>query len=208
MKRFPILLVVALLGAAVSAPAQRANNSRQNRGTVATSQQSQRGQVVNRAAPSRSVRSANSARRGNSARASSSSRGSAASRSVRQVSRTTPVRSTRSSQVGYVGSNGRGNRSSIGRIARNLGRIARSIPVPAPVGIHFGRGHDHGHYVTRCEQVLVPGYWDVEYHPAVYGWVYDSCGHRVWGVTEPAHDHRVWVPARYETRSRQVWVRH
>ncbi len=202
MKRFPLLLVAALIGVAVSAPAQRTSNSRQSRGAVATSQQSQRGQIVNRAAPSRSARSTNSAR-------SATSRGRASSsRSTRPVARTTPVRSARSSQIGYVGHNGQGTRSrTVARFARNVARVARSIPVP----IHVGFGHNnhsynrgHGHWITRCEQVLVPGYWDVDYHAAVYG----SCGYRVWGVSEPAYNHRVWVPARYETRTRQVWVRH
>lgn len=93
-------------------------------------------------------------------------------------------------------------------MARNIGNIVRSLPTPR-VSVGFNRYNPScGRWETRCEQVLVPGYWDVEHHPAVYGWVYDSCGHRHWGVTEPAHDHRVWVPARYETRSRRVWVRH
>lgn len=206
MKRFPLLLVAALIGVAVSAPAQRSSNSRQSRGAVATSQQSQRGQIVNRAAPSRSARSTNSARSATSRRRASSSR------STRPVARTTPVRSARSSQIGYVGRNGQGNRSrTVARVARNVARVARSIPVPTRVGFghnnhSYNRGH--GHWITRCEQVLVAGYWDVDYHAAVYGWVYDSCGYRVWGVSEPAYNHRVWVPARYETRTRQVWVRH
>lgn len=206
MKRFPLLLVAALIGAAVSAPAQRTSNSRQTRGAVATSQQSQRGQIVNRAAPSRSARSTNSARSATSRRRASSSR------STRPVAKTTPVRSARSSQIGYVGRTGQANRSrTVARVARNVARVARSIPVPTRVGFghnnhSYNRGH--GHWIARCEQVLVPGYWDVDYHAAVYGWVYDSCGYRVWGVSEPAHNHRIWVPARYETRSRQVWVRH
>lgn len=209
MKRFPLLLVAALIGVAVSAPAQRTSNSRQSRGAVATSQQSQRGQIVNRAAPSRSARSTNSARSATLRHRASSSR------STRPVARTTPVRSARSarsSQIGYVGHNGQGNRSrTVARVARNVARVARSIPVPTLVGFghnnhSYNRGH--GHWITRCEQVLVPGYWDVDYHAAVYGWVYDSCGYRVWGVSEPAYNHRFWVPARYETRTRQVWVRH
>lgn len=78
------------------------------------------------------------------------------------------------------------------------------------MSIGFGNGHNRncGRWETVYEEVLVPGYWDVQHHPAVYGWVYNACGNRVWGVVEPARDCRVWVPARYETRSRQVWVRH
>jgi len=196
MKRFSLLLVAALFGLAVSAPAQRASQSRYNRGTATISQQSQRGPAANRTATSRSARSANSVRRTTRARATSS------------------PRRARSSQVGYVGHNGQSVR------ARNAGRVARSTPVSARVGFGFGvslgigngrycqNNGSYGRWVTRCEQVLVPGYWDVERHAAVYGWVYDSCGHRVWGVTRPAHDHRVWVPARYETRSRRLWVCH
>ena len=66
----------------------------------------------------------------------------------------------------------------------------------------------HGHYETRCEQVLVPGYWETRCVPAVYGWIYSGCGHRSWGVIKPACHEQVWVPARYETQTRRVWVRH
>ena len=196
MKRSPLLLVAALIGVVVSASAQRASQRRQSRGSVTISQQSQRGSPANRVATSRSQRSVNSARRSAPARVSSS------------------TRRARSSQVGYIGHNGATNRP------RAAGRAARSISVGARVGLGIGiglgidpgrryyRNHSYGHWVTRPERVLVPGYWSVERHAAVYGWVYDPCGHRVWGVLEPAHNHRVWVPARYETRSRQVWVCH
>lgn len=81
--------------------------------------------------------------------------------------------------------------------------------MPTLVGYgHNNYNRGHGRWVTRCEQVLVPGYWNIEHHAALYGWVYDSCGNRVWGVIKPCHDHRVWVPARYESRNRQVWERH
>lgn len=97
--------------------------------------------------------------------------------------------------------------NGVARVIRNVGRILNSTPVR--IGLGGGhRGHNHGHYVTRCEQVLVPGYWTLQYHAAAYGWVYDACGHRSWGVLEAAHHDRVWFPARYETQSRQVWVRY
>jgi hypothetical protein len=73
-------------------------------------------------------------------------------------------------------------------------------------------GHHHhvpvqkGHWQTVSEQFLVPGYWHDEHVPATYGWVYDNCGHRHWGVVNAAGCRRVWVPARWETRSRRVWV--
>lgn len=68
-------------------------------------------------------------------------------------------------------------------------------------------GHSHGYYRTVSEPVLVhAGHWHRDYVPAVYGWVFDSCGLRVWGIVEPAHYHRVWVDAQYEYRQRQVWV--
>jgi len=84
------------------------------------------------------------------------------------------------------------------------------------IGIGLGIGntaraytnYGHGYWVTRPQQVLVPGYWSVQRQAAVYGWVYDPCGRRVWGVVEPACSHRVWVPARYETQNRRVWVCH
>jgi hypothetical protein len=64
-----------------------------------------------------------------------------------------------------------------------------------------------GRWETVCEQVWVDGYWHEEHVPARYGWVCDPCGHRHWGIIEPAHCHRVWVPGHYETRQRRVWVR-
>ena len=68
------------------------------------------------------------------------------------------------------------------------------------------RGHSHGRWETVCEQVLVPGYWTEERVPATYGWIYSSCGHRHWGLIDRGGCRRVWVPERYETRHRRVWV--
>jgi hypothetical protein len=73
--------------------------------------------------------------------------------------------------------------------------------VPAPI-----RGHDHGHWRTVEEQVLVPGFWRDEHVPPTYGWIHDSCGHRRWGIVDAGGCRRIWVPARWETRCRQVWV--
>lgn len=88
----------------------------------------------------------------------------------------------------------------VSRVARHAGRVTGRRVV--------GGGHEsHGHWVTRCERVLVPGYWDTRHLPAVYGWVYDACGHRHWGVIRPARCERFWVPARYEMQERRVWVR-
>ena len=63
-----------------------------------------------------------------------------------------------------------------------------------------------GHWKTVCEEVLVPGYWREDHVPPTWGWIVDSCGHRRWGVVDHGGCRRVWVPARYETRTRQVWV--
>jgi len=63
-----------------------------------------------------------------------------------------------------------------------------------------------GHWETVCEQVLVPGYWREECVPARFGWVRDHCGRSVWGVIEPEHTARIWVPACYRTEHRRVWV--
>jgi hypothetical protein len=77
-------------------------------------------------------------------------------------------------------------------------------------GGHNGHRHhvpvQRGHWQTIEEQVLVPGYWHDEHVPATYGWVYDACGHRHWGIVSAAGCRRVWVPARWETRCRRVWV--
>jgi hypothetical protein len=64
-----------------------------------------------------------------------------------------------------------------------------------------------GRWEMVCEQVWVEGYWHEEHVPARYGWICDPCGHRHWGIVEPEHCHRVYVPGHYETRQRRVWVR-
>ena len=86
------------------------------------------------------------------------------------------------------------------------GRVdARRGAVP----VQRSHGHrSHGHWETRCERVLVPGYWEVQQVPPVYGWVFDSCGHRFWGIVTPACSHRVWIPPRWEMQQRRVWVCH
>lgn len=63
-----------------------------------------------------------------------------------------------------------------------------------------------GHWETVCEPVLVPGYWQEQHVPPTYGWIRSHCGHREWGIVDPGGCRRVWVEARYEHRSRQVWV--
>jgi hypothetical protein len=96
------------------------------------------------------------------------------------------------------------------RIEGNLGRHIRGV-------VNIGAGHEHrhdhrgpvsrGHWETVHEQVLVPGYWREEHVPPTYGWISDRCGHRHWGVVDAGGCRRVWVPDRWETRCRQVWVR-
>ena len=144
MKHFPLLLA-ALMGLAVSMPAQSARYGRQHRGQIAT------------------VRSA----------------------SHHVARRAVPVATQRSAQ-----------RS---RVARS-GFVGRTVRSCAPRV--FGR------WELRCEQVLVPGFWETRSIPAVHGWVFDACGFRVWGVVTPARCERFWVPARYETQQRRVWVRY
>jgi hypothetical protein len=96
-----------------------------------------------------------------------------------------------------------------------FGRSPRGVVVvDAGGGRSFGGHRDHcgdhrrprGHWETVHEQVLVPGYWRDEHVPPTYGWIVDRCGHRHWGIVHPGGCHRIWVPARYETRCRQVWV--
>lgn len=62
-----------------------------------------------------------------------------------------------------------------------------------------------GHWRIVEEQVLVPGYWREQHVPPTYGWTIDRCGHRHWGVVDAGGCRRIWVPARYETRTRRVW---
>jgi hypothetical protein len=78
---------------------------------------------------------------------------------------------------------------------------------------HRGHGHGprpiapaRGHWHTVEERVLVPGHWHEQHVPPTYGWIQDSCGHRRWGVVDAGGCRRVWVPGRWETRTRRVWV--
>lgn len=98
------------------------------------------------------------------------------------------------------------------------GRIGRHVRGSVVVGHRDHHDHRHyapvrrmpapprGHWKTVYEEVLVPGYWREEHVPPTYGWIVESCGHRRWGMVAPGGCRRVWVPARYETRARQVWV--
>lgn len=194
MKRFPMLFVAALLGVVVSVPAQFQNSGRSSkarRGAPVATQQSPRGQASNRS--TRSVGSTRSVRAIGSARSNRANRPVQSSRAVRNH----PSRSLRGSRsVRPVVSNGR-------RVGRSVGAAVGRAIGRAVVGRH---GRSHGHWTTRCERVLIPGYWDIQHQPAAFGWVYDSCGRRQWGVIEPACDQRVWIPARYENQSRRVWV--
>lgn len=106
--------------------------------------------------------------------------------------------------------------------------LAAAVSAPAQVTIEarLGRmfrggiahlGHHHqcqpvqprrvsGRWETVREQVLVPGYWQEQHTPPTYGWIVDPCGRRRWGIVAEGGCTRVWVPARWETRCRQVWV--
>ena len=158
MKRFPLIFVAALLGAAVSMPAQFAKQGRalRDRTGVAVKHQLNQGDVRHKNVRSRRTQ------RGHSRRAPAP---------VRQVSRT------------------------VRRVGRAIERSTHRV----------GRG-GRGYWETRHERVLVPGYWDRQFVPARYGWVYDSCGRRSWGIVCDAHYDRVWIPARWESRPRRVWV--
>ncbi|MFY9343236.1 MAG: hypothetical protein WAT39_12140 [Planctomycetota bacterium] len=93
------------------------------------------------------------------------------------------------------------------------GRLGNMFRGSVAVG---GRHHNHcppatrhrvqGRGETVQEQVLIPGYWHDEHVPPTYGWIVDHCGRRHWGIVDAGGCRRVWVPARYETRCRQVWV--
>jgi hypothetical protein len=100
-------------------------------------------------------------------------------------------------------------------IEGRLGRQLRGVVAIGGGGFHQPRAHcepvrrhlaPRGHWQTVHDQVLVPGYWRDEHVPPTYGWVVDRCGRRHWGIVDHGGCRRVWVPARWETRSRQVWV--
>lgn len=83
---------------------------------------------------------------------------------------------------------------------------ARFFPAPRFVPLPCPAPAPRGHWETVCEEVLVPGYWHEEHVPPTYGWVRGHCGRLEWGMIDPGGCRQVWVPARYEHRSRQVWV--
>jgi hypothetical protein len=102
------------------------------------------------------------------------------------------------------------------------GRFGNHVTVHADVGGH--RGHHRaprrayprpiahaphatrGHWETISERVWIPPSCQDVCVPATYGWTYDSCGHRVWGVVRPAHTRHVEVPGHFENRTRRVFV--
>ena len=96
----------------------------------------------------------------------------------------------------------------LGRRVQVAGPVAAvSWPVRSvPRYDGYRRPAPRGHWQTVTEQVHVPGYYQNEFVPPRYGWYTNACGHPVYGLIEPGHMHRCWVPAHCETRSRQVWV--
>ena len=101
------------------------------------------------------------------------------------------------------------------RIEGSLGRclsvgLSFGASCAPPARIAADRCDDHwrrGRWETRCAQVWVEGRWEERHVGARYGWVRDRCGRAVWGVVVPARCERVFVPGRYETRTRRVFVR-
>jgi hypothetical protein len=202
MKRFPLLVVAAFLSVAVSVPAQFSDSfsGQSNRSTVSAGSQSERGPATRHS--------------GRGGRVSQSARSSSRARVVGAVPvRRVPASASRArvsggsqlsrvSRYGEVTQSRRRGHSAVRSVARSLGRVVVGVPSQNCQII------DRGRWELRCERVLVPGYWDVQCHLARYGWVYDLCGQRSWGVVEPAYQQRIWVPTRYENRSRRVWVRY
>ena len=93
---------------------------------------------------------------------------------------------------------------------------APAVVVDAAIGgqHHAPHHHDprrsfrrsHGRWELRTERVLIPGYWHDEHVPPTWGWIHDGCGRRHWGIVDPGGCRRVWVPPRYELRTRRVFV--
>ena len=202
MKRFPLLVGAALSVVAVSVPAQfqESFSGQSNRSTVSARSQLQQGQGTRHS--TRGVRVSQPARSASRVRVAGANpvrRGQTSASRVRVSASPQVARVSRSSQVTQPRRRGH---SAIRSIARGFGRVV--------VGVQSQNCQyiDRGRWELRCERVLIPGYWDVQCHLARYGWVYDLCGQRSWGVVEPAHQERIWVPTRYENQSRRVWVRY
>lgn len=164
MSRFPFLFVAALLGAAVSIPAQALKEVRKAARTPS---------VV---ASSRVPQQANAERR-------------------RESPRREQLEGRRSND----------HRHSL---RDRHSHVHLPLPIPVPIRVHLNdrRDHSHGHWDTIYEDVLVPGYWHEEHVPPTYGWIYERCGARHWGIVDAGGCRRVWIEARCERRARRVWV--
>lgn len=226
MKRFPLFLVATTLLVTVSASAQRGSRSERNvRGGVAASRHvgnhnvsPASRSVAQRAATSRqaAITSRQAVRAGsrvvsNNAELRRGSRSSArtSERSERSQRWAAPGVRLETTSRGVERGRSHGYRNGRGVIGFERGRIERGVR---------GRGYGHqrvfrrgfgwGYWQVRTERVLVEaGHWHRQHVPAVYGWLYDSCGNRYWGIVTPACWERVWCPPRYENRSCRVWVR-
>ncbi|MCB9879879.1 MAG: hypothetical protein H6835_19990 [Planctomycetes bacterium] len=110
------------------------------------------------------------------------------------------------SPVRVVGQGGRAPAPIVvaARGGQQHGSHQRGPQQPRPVARNsHQRG---GHWETITEQVLVPGHWEQQHVPPSYGWIYSGCGHRHWGLIDRGGCRNVWIPDRWETRCRQVWV--
>jgi hypothetical protein len=105
------------------------------------------------------------------------------------------VRAT--ADVGGVRFDGRGRVEPRGREYRPFADHRAPVRFERPTG----------YWRTITEEVWVPGYFRQEYVPATYGWIVDSCGRRSYEVIAPACTREIWVPGRFECRTRQVFVR-
>ena len=85
------------------------------------------------------------------------------------------------------------------------GRIGKHFRVSAT----FGNSHYPQHHVVRSrsyrQRTLHRGHHDRVFVPARYGWVYDSCGYRVWGIIAPARYDRVHHTGRSVSRHRGLY---
>ncbi|MCR9247793.1 MAG: hypothetical protein NXI31_22425 [bacterium] len=198
MKRLPMTLVATLLMVAVSAPAQRdVRGERGGRTGIVSSQR----HVAGERSGSRHVAKARASRQVAGQRTGGRQHNVRRGGSGRVVSNRVGANRAGANRVGSRVSSrvGVGNRFGRGHVRGGV----FVDPICEPVR----RVHRHGYWRTVCERVLVePGRWHRQYVPAVYGWLYDDCGHRYWGIVTPACYERVWCPPRYENRNRRIWV--
>jgi hypothetical protein len=119
------------------------------------------------------------------------------------------------------GGGGRGASDHGRAIERNRGHTAPPVvvedevrgrghrgPVGRRGGPHPSRGHAFrpGHWTVQTYRVWEPGFYRTEFVPPLYRDIVDQCGITVRICVRQGFERQVWVPGRYVTRTKRVWI--